>query len=264
MLTVGIAGLPGVLFIATLSFALILPLGGTERAFVGSALLGLLILLVWTLVLPPLFARRALGRLSLSKDPLLDWGWKRAFDGLPLPNPQPRIWVWNTPVPAFLVMAPPILGPSLLVSRGWLFEKGESAFRAACREASARLQDSALSERTRNAFLLAWMTRQVHPAFWSTGFLTGSEASAEKRLSPLSLTWGLLILLWMRWIIRWSAPQEEPDESSRFPLLGRMSVDEIGRTDPESEILCQFLSLERTAVRDAVRKSILSWLPARW
>jgi len=265
MLTLVITGLPGALFLATLSFALALPLAGPERAALVGLLVASLLVLIWVFVLPPLLSRRALEKLSLSQDPLLEWGWQRAFDGLPSPGKRPKIWVWNSPVPAFLVMTPPFFGPCVVVSRGWLFQRGEDAFRGACREAQHRLSDSALGARTRNAFLLSWMTSLVHPAFWSAGFLPGSEASLGRRLGAASLTWGLLVMVWMRWIIRWNAPRDSFESGPRTCDYGaRISVDEMGRTDPQNEVLCQFLALERPAVLGAAQKSILSWLPAHW
>jgi hypothetical protein len=260
MLTLVITSLPGALFVATLSFALALPWAGPELALLVGLLVALLLVVSWVFVLPPLFSRRALEKLSLTREPLLEWGWQRAFDGLPSPGKRPNIWVWNSAVPAFLVMTPPFLGPSVVVSRGWLFEKGEDAFRGACRDAKHRLSDPALGARTRNAFLLSWMTGLVHPAFWSAGFLPGSEASSERRLGAASLTWGLLMMVWMRWIIRWTAPRDSFESGP----MGRLSVDEMGRTNPQSEVLCQFLALERPAVLGFAQKSILSWLPAHW
>ena len=262
-----VAGLPGSVFSAGVAFSLMLAvLGPWVAAKVALACL-VACLASWAWLVPRWTARSVLGRFDAQADPLLDWSWKRAFDGSIEAQRPPAIRVLGSPVPLFLVMNAPTAGPSLWVSRGWLHVHGEEGFRQACRTAAPRLGSARLRRQTRVALALAWMVGWAPRQFWSAGFLSSSEYSRRQGLSPLNLSLGLALLAWMRWVAR-SAPRvAAPSGNGRQDgVSSPASVEWVGRIDAAMGPLEQLLALEPagpTAPVQPGQNSILSWIPAR-
>lgn len=251
-----VSSFPGALAISCASFALGLAAGGPRAALIAASTTTLLFWIFWIFWLPSHAAASWLARIRLADPAPLARSWERAFDGRPGPALVPRLLLWSTPVPVLMAWRLRGARGVLLVSEGWLAERGETSFREACRLAVERLRAPAISVETAAAFVIAWGCRHLPPAFvavlFSPSAASRDEVAATPGLSPLSLAKASIWMFWLSWIQRVAADR---------------SMAGTGGFEPGLEVCVQWLSFgvdgRHPAAMPPSPKSILSWLPRR-